>query len=252
MAAVSGGGEKPLGTSVDYDLQKHLKGLNTATPDLSTLAQKGDEKLVEQFMTEDIQIGGTADEKLQSQLYIACFWGFYDVVKTLLDKGADVNAQNKETLWTPLHAAAFQEHGKIVMLLLERNGQPELPDCEGRTAKDFASASDKVWPHFAALNCPRTSKQELIEKGIIKKLEEPSRAGSAGRPGSGPKGRLAAFSRPGSAYVLQSDPFAKKRSNQESIDFPLGSPAGGDVLADTRTQGRGDHADKPAFSLWRS
>ena len=28
------------------------------------------QKLVEQFMTEDIQIGGTADEKLQSQLYI--------------------------------------------------------------------------------------------------------------------------------------------------------------------------------------
>lgn len=45
MAAVSGGGEKPLGTSVDYDLQKHLKGLNTATPDLSTLALKGDEKV---------------------------------------------------------------------------------------------------------------------------------------------------------------------------------------------------------------
>ena len=38
MAAVSDGGEKALGTSVDYDLQKHLKGLNTATPDLSTLA----------------------------------------------------------------------------------------------------------------------------------------------------------------------------------------------------------------------
>ena len=47
MAAVSDGGEKALGTSVDYDLQKHLKGLNTATArsDLSTLAQKGDEKV---------------------------------------------------------------------------------------------------------------------------------------------------------------------------------------------------------------
>lgn len=45
MAAVSDGGEKPLGASVDYDLQKHLKGLNTASPDLSTLAQKGDEKV---------------------------------------------------------------------------------------------------------------------------------------------------------------------------------------------------------------
>ena len=70
-----------------------------------------------------------------------------------------MNAQNKETLWTPLHAATFQEHGKvyaskltsigkynlqntvfgtklvslqIVMLLLERNAQPELPDSDGR------------------------------------------------------------------------------------------------------------------------
>ena len=26
----------------------------------------------------------------------------------------DVNAQNKDTLWTPLHAATFQEHGKVL------------------------------------------------------------------------------------------------------------------------------------------
>ncbi|KAJ7365212.1 hypothetical protein OS493_007864 [Desmophyllum pertusum] len=239
MAAVSDGNGKSL-EDVDYDLQRNLKGVNTRTPDLSTLAQKGDEKLVEQFMTEDVQISGGADEKLQSQLYIACFWGFHDVVKTLLDKGADVNAQNKGTLWTPLHAATFQEHGKIVMLLLGRNAQPELLDSEGRSAKDFASASDKVWPHFAALNCPRTSKQELIEKGIIKKLEDPSRVGSAGRPGSGPKARMAAFSRPGSAYVLQSDPFSKRHTNQESSDFPLGAPVGGDILAGSNTRERGD------------
>ncbi|XP_020627599.1 ankyrin repeat and SOCS box protein 3-like [Orbicella faveolata] len=88
-------------------------------------------------------------------LFLACFWGFHDVVKTLLDKGADINAQNKDTLWTPLHAATFQEHGKIVMLLLERNAQPELPDSEGRSAKDFASASDKVWPHFAGTSVLR-------------------------------------------------------------------------------------------------
>lgn len=252
MAAASDGNDKSL-EDVDYDLQRHLKGVNTQTPDLSTLAQKGDEKLVEQFLTEDVQIGGGVNEKLQSQLYIACFWGFYDVVKTLLDKGADINAQNRDTLWTPLHAATFQEHGKIVMLLLERNAQPELPDSEGRSAKDFASASDKVWSHFAALSCHRTSKQELIEKGIIKKLDDSSRVGSAGRPGSGPKARIAAFSRPGSAYVLQSDPFSKRRSNQESTDFPLGGPSGGDILAGTTSaRDQVEHGGKPGFSVWRT
>ena len=34
---------------------------------------------------------------------------------------SDVNAQNKETLWTPLHAATFQEHGKVCAV----HGNPE-------------------------------------------------------------------------------------------------------------------------------
>lgn len=45
MAAVSDGGDKPLEDCIDYDLQRQLKGLNTATPEISTLAQKGDEKV---------------------------------------------------------------------------------------------------------------------------------------------------------------------------------------------------------------
>ena len=49
MAAVSDGNDKSLEVleDVDYDLQRHLKGVNTRTPDLSTLAQKGDEKVMQ-------------------------------------------------------------------------------------------------------------------------------------------------------------------------------------------------------------
>ena len=39
-----------------------------------------------------------------------------------------------------------------------------------RTPKDFASASDKIWPHFAVLKLPRTHKWELVDKGVIKKV----------------------------------------------------------------------------------
>ena len=45
MAAASDGNDKSL-EDVDYDLQRHLKGVNTQTPELSTLAQKGDEKVM--------------------------------------------------------------------------------------------------------------------------------------------------------------------------------------------------------------
>ena len=51
MAAVSDGSEEPSADCIDYDLQKQLKGLNAATPDLSTLAQKGDEKVRENLFS---------------------------------------------------------------------------------------------------------------------------------------------------------------------------------------------------------
>ena len=37
-----------------------------------------------------------------------------------------------------------------------------------RTPIDFASASDKIWPHFAAMGIKRTSRSELVEKGVLR------------------------------------------------------------------------------------
>ena len=56
------------------------------------------------------------------------------------------------------------------MLLLEKGADPLIQDSEGRSARDFASASDCVWPHYAAHGCQRMSKQDLIDRGIIKKV----------------------------------------------------------------------------------
>lgn len=53
MAAVSDGNDKSL-EDVDYDLQRHLKGVNTRTPDLSTLAQKGDEKVMQVSFLDEL------------------------------------------------------------------------------------------------------------------------------------------------------------------------------------------------------
>ena len=41
----------------------------------------------------------------------------------------DVNAQNKDTLWTPLHAATFQEHGKVLQMntFLYKVGSTNFP-----------------------------------------------------------------------------------------------------------------------------
>ncbi|ELU14833.1 hypothetical protein CAPTEDRAFT_207542 [Capitella teleta] len=140
--------------------------------------------LVEQFLSESIAIK-SADPStslknqgsiLSSQLYLASFWGFRDIVRRILELAKDqeipfdVNAQNKVSLWTPLHAAAFQEHGPIVMMLLEHGADPNSTDSNGRSPKDFASASDKLWGHFAMLGLKRTDRSTLVSMGILKQV----------------------------------------------------------------------------------
>merc|ERR1712226_1558230 len=209
------------------DLQAHLAKANVQVNNLSTLARKGDDKLVEKFLSESVfmrtpsgskrELADNKAEVLESQLYIACFWGFRDIVKGIIELSRsqnieiNVNKQNKGTLWTPLHAATFQEHGPIVMYLLENDAQPELEDSEGRSPKDFASASDKLWGHFAMIGMARTPKPQLVEMGVIRKSELTAPQGSLGSTSnprqSGQGIRMAAYSRPESAYEYANDPF---------------------------------------------
>ncbi|XP_057293943.1 ankyrin repeat and SOCS box protein 11-like isoform X2 [Hydractinia symbiolongicarpus] len=160
-----------MASEVSQNISNTLKSINLEKPTFSTLAQKGNDPLVQQFLSENMELGNEEKETVQSQLYIACFWGFHEVVKTLIERGADVNHKNADTLWTPLHAAAFQENGKIIMFLLEHNANPYSKDFGERTPADFASVSDKIWPLFAACGCTKSSRMILVEKGILRKKE---------------------------------------------------------------------------------
>ncbi|XP_078321625.1 uncharacterized protein LOC111111657 isoform X1 [Crassostrea virginica] len=228
------------------DLQSHLRTAQVPFEQLSTLAQQGDDlrwtipsvdyQLVEKFLSENIKIQGSGPEVFQSQLYISCFWGMKDIVQQLLSRGVDVNFQNKGTHWTPLHAATFQEHGPVVMVLLEQGADPGRPDSEGRTPKDFASASDKIWPHFAALGLSRTPRWELVEKSVIKKVQP----GSMNMDNNYRKSaiRMSSDSRPESAYAYNSDPF-------------IHAAVTGDVLADQDEEKANATDQQPRFSMWR-
>lgn len=46
-----------------------------------------------------------------------CIDNYEEMVKILLDRGANVNAQDNE-LWTPLHAAATCGHAGLVVILI--------------------------------------------------------------------------------------------------------------------------------------
>jgi hypothetical protein len=74
------------------------------------------------------------------------------------------------------------------MLLLENGAQSDIRDSEGRSPRDFASASEKIWIHFAARNLQRTSKADLMRMGIFKMVDKQlSPCVSPRQPGEGIK-----------------------------------------------------------------
>ncbi|XP_005089734.1 ankyrin-2 [Aplysia californica] len=217
------------------DLQTYLSQAKGRNAHVSTLARQGNDKLVQDFLTDDIKVQSTGPFAKKTQLYVASFWGIKDSVNQLLEAGTNPNLQNEETLWTPLHAAAFQEHGPVVMSLLEYGAQPELPDAYHRTPADFASASDKIWPFFAALDVPRTSRGELVEKGIL-------------RPGSG----LRQQRELGHGINMAEYKPAARHGGDEGNSYL--AAMSGDVLADeTEPQLRvnGMNSSQPQYSIWK-
>lgn len=73
----------------------------------------------------------------------ACMLGRADIVVALLDRGADINYQNKFKR-TALHYCASLGHGKVLRILLERLADLDLKDINGNTAYDLAEKENFV------------------------------------------------------------------------------------------------------------
>ena len=71
-------------------------------------------------------------------LYTATGLNNYDLVAYLLDSGADVNvACRGDRNWTPLHKAVANRNGGIARLLVERGADLEARDADGRRPVDL-------------------------------------------------------------------------------------------------------------------
>ncbi len=75
----------------------------------------------------------------QTALHNASFKGYYNVVKLLLDAGADVNAVAKGNAnQTPLMYAVFNGHTRVVRLLVNRGANVYIKNSIGRNSIDMA------------------------------------------------------------------------------------------------------------------
>ncbi|XP_067945708.1 cyclin-dependent kinase inhibitor 2A-like [Watersipora subatra] len=192
---------------------------------LANAAADGDIRVVQKLLESGCEVNRQGADGM-TPLAIASFWGYIDIVNVLLKHGADVNAVNTGTKWTALHSAAFQGHGPVVLSLLRAGSDVDALDAHSRSPADLASATDAIWPLFAAAGCTRTPKSELIEKRII--MKQPQR--NAGGPTAIRPGRYEAssyLSRPGSAYVLDTRNLQNVRTSEAAYDAAVS----GDVLA---------------------
>ncbi|ETK74426.1 hypothetical protein L915_18768 [Phytophthora nicotianae] len=133
---------------MDVGNQQAQEGVIRSHIDLAEAAANGSRGMVEFLLDNGMHVD-TPGKDGTTPLCAAALWGNDAMVAYLLDKGADVSARNEGTGWTALHAASFQEHGKVVRILLGHKGDPKMVDAEGRRAVDYASISEAIWPFFA-------------------------------------------------------------------------------------------------------
>ena len=88
--------------------------------------------------TDHKDIGKLMDNALLSELSVQAMLGHTQQVATLLARGCNPNARDRDGDRTPLHWAAARNHLKVVSVLLAADADPSMPDQSGLTASQLA------------------------------------------------------------------------------------------------------------------
>ena len=106
--------------------------------DIFTAATDGNLDTVLQLLNANQDLLDTRDASGRTPLLFAAANGHANVVKALLERGAEANTGDNDHI-TPLHWAAGMGNKEIVQLLLEKDADPTLADKNGLLARDWAT-----------------------------------------------------------------------------------------------------------------
>ncbi|MFC2011448.1 ankyrin repeat domain-containing protein, partial [Chloroflexota bacterium] len=137
-ATPSGSGSKDVQTPVDNRVTKITRSSKMGSDGtaLITAVTEGDPKIVETLLTKGADVNAK-DKDGWTALFAAAYKGDPKTVEMLLTKGADVNAKDEEGL-TALILAAQGGHTKIVEMLITKGADVNAKDKEGGFALMFA------------------------------------------------------------------------------------------------------------------
>lgn len=106
--------------------------------ELLAAAREGAVTRVEALLDERPDLVHEVDEARRTGLHLAAGRGHRDVVRVLLERGADPNAQDYRDE-TPLHRAALADRLEVAELLLDQGADPDLAGPQRRTALLFVA-----------------------------------------------------------------------------------------------------------------
>ena len=142
IAALLDGGADPYGADTMY-------GTSSA---LICAVGAGDKAVVETMLAHGANVDHR-DNNMTPLAYAAAV-GRLLIVRLLLEKGADVNAQNSEG-WTPLmNAAMTARDPECIRLLLAHQADPNIKDKKGLTALSHAKKPVRWVTVAQRKNCP--------------------------------------------------------------------------------------------------
>ena len=136
---------KRLQISLDFFLEMVLNDKLMTYKDgiyIFNLIKDGDIKNIEKEIKNNYKLASFKDEFNQTPLHICAKRNIYQVVKLLVSRLANVNAQNMYER-TPLMCAAHAGHIEIVCLLLFSFADPNIEDKDKKKASDYAK-NDRI------------------------------------------------------------------------------------------------------------
>jgi ankyrin repeat protein len=157
--------------------------LNEAENDWTALmyaAKNGDTRSVRLLLDAkekiDVNYGANTKNYVGTALYLAVWHDHEEVVRMLVDAGADIRAGRsiEKRLITPLRIAAARGNIAIMRLLLSSSSAtPEVinyQDCYGNTALMFAASSRKNSAEKVALLLKSGAKVKGLKAGLVFKM----------------------------------------------------------------------------------
>lgn len=141
-----------------FKLKDLLLDLLTPIEEFLKAAENGNLKKIKSMLNKEVNIKtliNAVDKENNTALILASKFGYIEVVKILIENGADIDARNNENSTALIEASSF--YYEVVKLLIENGADINAKDYGGTTALMNASTEDDY------INCEIC--KTLIENG---------------------------------------------------------------------------------------